>query len=262
VVPRRRTTGTQGQLFQGTTVRVNGNQQWTPTNITVHQGERLTFQVSGQIKPIGNGAFVGPEGGSGKSPNFPLADANIGALIGRVGDGQPFAITGVGDVVMAADGQLFLGINDDNVSDNSGAFTVRVSPASNAVGTTGTLPFGQGNTIAVDATRPWTPTGITVQQGEQLTFAVSGTISWWHGAAGETTGNGGALDPKLQNEYPVPSAGVGALIGRVNGHAFMIGRSGQPITMPASGQLFLGINDREFDDNSGAYTVSIQVAGR
>jgi hypothetical protein len=51
-----------------------------------------------------------------------------GALIGRVGNSAPFAI---GDqtqaLPMPADGQLFLAVNDDEVSDNQGAFAVTLT---------------------------------------------------------------------------------------------------------------------------------------
>ncbi|MGE5361810.1 MAG: hypothetical protein ACM3NQ_22565 [Bacteroidales bacterium] len=264
VVPRSRAQGTPTALGQGSVVRVNANQHWTPTNITVRSGDRLVFQVTGQIRPVGGGGLVGPEGGTGKSPNFPLPDANIGTLIGRVGDSQPFPIGGAGEVTMPADGPLFLGINDDNTSDNSGFFTVRIA-SSRAVGTTGstatTLPFGQGNTITVDAKRPWTDTGISVQQGERITFSVTGSVTWGNGPNDRTTGDGGAIDPMRQKDYPVPSVGVAALIGRVNNEPFAIGRSGQAIVMPASGELFLGINDDYFGDNNGAYTVTLRVTG-
>ena len=58
-----------------------------------------------------------------------------------------------------------------------------------------------------------------------------------------------------------PSRGwwrLGGLIARVDtGPAFPIGSNSQPITMPANGRLYLGINDDEFGDNSGAFTVVI-----
>ena len=45
---------------------------------------------------------------------------------------------------------------------------------------------------------------------------------------------------------------VGGLIGKVgNGRAFSIGSAPQAIRMPATGTLFLGINDLTFNDNSG-----------
>jgi hypothetical protein len=53
-----------------------------------------------------------------------MPDAPAGALIGRIDNGQPFLIGRNTSVRMPSDGTLFLGINDDNVSDNSGDFRV------------------------------------------------------------------------------------------------------------------------------------------
>ena len=57
----------------------------------------------------------------------PLPNSPAGALVGRIGNGQPFPI---GDARTAFDmsdnGRLFLGINDDHVADNSGNYVVRV----------------------------------------------------------------------------------------------------------------------------------------
>jgi hypothetical protein len=59
-------------------------------------------------------------------------------------------------------------------------------------------------------------------------------------------------------QYPDPSVPVGALIGRVgNGPAFGIGTQTQPLPMPASGRLYLGVNDNELTDNSGSFTVVV-----
>jgi hypothetical protein len=52
--------------------------------------------------------------------------------------------------------------------------------------------------------------------------------------------------------------GVGALIGRVGNSApFAIGSNRNPITMPANGQLRLGINDDNHADNTGTFVVTI-----
>jgi hypothetical protein len=51
---------------------------------------------------------------------------------------------------------------------------------------------------------------------------------------------------------------VGGLIGKVgNGRAFSIGSAPLPIRMPATGTLFLGINDLTFNDNSGWFRVVV-----
>ena len=55
---------------------------------------------------------------------------------------------------------------------------------------------------------------------------------------------------------------MGALIGRIgNGAPFGIGNQTN-VPMPASGMLFLGVNDNNFDDNSGEFRVEITRSGR
>jgi len=56
----------------------------------------------------------------------PFPNAFAGALIGRVGNSAPFAIGNAATLGMPASGQLYLGINDDQVADNHGAFIVKV----------------------------------------------------------------------------------------------------------------------------------------
>jgi hypothetical protein len=52
----------------------------------------------------------------------------VGGLIGRVGVGTPFPIgSNTLPIVMPNDGRLTLGVNDNEVGDNSGYFTVAVS---------------------------------------------------------------------------------------------------------------------------------------
>ena len=47
---------------------------------------------------------------------------------------------------------------------------------------------------------------------------------------------------------------VGALLGKVGNSApFAIGMQTQPLVMPASGRLMLGVNDNELSDNSGFF---------
>ena len=49
-------------------------------------------------------------------------------MIGRIGNGAPFGIGNQTVVPMPATGELFLGVNDDEVGDNSGGFVVDVKP--------------------------------------------------------------------------------------------------------------------------------------
>ena len=106
--------------------------------------------------------------------------------------------------------------------------------------------------VQLDARQPWTDTVLTVRSGERLVFNGRGDIMIAPGASSGVGGN-----PALHGRYPLPNAPAGALIGRVGQWVFHIGSNAQPITMNASGRLYLGINDDNFRDNSGTYTVSI-----
>ena len=113
-------TGSDGTL-------VPARQRWTATGLTVRRGETLTFNASGEIR-FGAGADArATAGGSGERSNEnPVPTATTGTLIGRVGNGQPFAIGAQASVPMPAAGQLFLGVNDTHLDDNDGSFIVRI----------------------------------------------------------------------------------------------------------------------------------------
>lgn len=109
-------------------------------------------------------------------------------------------------------------------------------------------------TVRVAANLPWTDSGITVQQGTPVTFAVSGQI-----LVGPNTTVGPDGDPKTQPTrlYPARTINAGGLIGRVGNSIFPIGGRTSPIVMPATGKLLLGINDIGFKDNSGTFEVKV-----
>ena len=112
-------------------VRVPGNATWVATPLTVRKGDTVTFNVTGQIQLSDNGGDVAHAAGSlqqRRANGSPLPQNFAGALIAKVGNSAPFPIGDVSTpVTMPADGQLYLGINDDEVSDNRGEFIVQVS---------------------------------------------------------------------------------------------------------------------------------------
>jgi len=110
-----------------------------------------------------------------------------------------------------------------------------------------------GNTVRIDANVPWVDTGISVRRGDRVIFNGSGDINLEPGASAGVAGT-----PALHGNYPLRSAPAGALIGRVNnGAPFLIGSNTGPITMPADGRLMIGINDDNFADNTGSFSVAI-----
>ena len=72
---------------------------------------------------------VDPAGGNNNATAAaPRPDLPIGALIGRVANGQPFLIgRGLESMRATANGRLYLGTNDDVLSDNDGQFRAVVS---------------------------------------------------------------------------------------------------------------------------------------
>jgi hypothetical protein len=111
-------------------IRVQANQQWTSTNLRVFRGDRVLFTAEGEIQLSADGDDKASANGSLKGRTAaaaPMPAVLAGALIGRIGNGAPFAIGNQSlPLPMPGDGTLWLGINDDQVSDNTGQLIVRV----------------------------------------------------------------------------------------------------------------------------------------
>jgi hypothetical protein len=115
---------------------------FTPTNILVRPGEKISFVASGTWS-VGVG-WVGPDGREAKCEcvvSTRIGEASkgaLGALIGKIGDnGTPFLIGRQKSIQAAEGGTLFLGSNDnmgpcDGVNrgscfqNNSGTLKVRI----------------------------------------------------------------------------------------------------------------------------------------
>lgn len=111
-------------------------------------------------------------------------------------------------------------------------------------------------TVNVPGNQPWTATNVTVRKGQKIRLNASGSINISSAASSEPGGNPAAT--VASSRYPISSAPVGALIARIgNGRPFLVGAPPDPISMTANGQLFLGINDDHFEDNTGNYSVTI-----
>ncbi len=97
---------------------------WTNSGYVVRRGQRLRITAMGQIS-LGNGKFSTPAGVSTLPGGDKLMrDEATGALIAVIGDdNNDFIFIGrTREFVAQRDGVLFLGINDGNLSDNTGAY--------------------------------------------------------------------------------------------------------------------------------------------
>ena len=130
----------------------------------------------------------------------------------------------------------------------------RYTGATNVAGTTGT--FSPGITVRVDAKQAWTDTGLTVNQGDRVAFNASGQIQFANNATQTATPDGNPAERRAT--YLIPLGAGGRPAGKIGNSApFAIGMQTQPLVMPATGRLMLGINDNELNDNSGFFSVVV-----
>lgn len=111
-------------------VRVNARDAWTDTGIQVRAGQTIYFTARGKVR-WGPGRQDGPEGekGSPRNPGRPIPSRPAAALIGRIGDGNDVFFIGddTEGIRVRSGGTLYLGLNDDFLQDNGGAFDVTVA---------------------------------------------------------------------------------------------------------------------------------------
>lgn len=111
-------------------VRVSAREAWTDTGIAVRAGQTIYINATGQVR-WGPGRQDGPEGerNSPRNDARPIPSRPAAALIGRVAEGNDVFFIGdsTDGIRMRSAGTLYLGINDDFLQDNNGAFSVTVS---------------------------------------------------------------------------------------------------------------------------------------
>ena len=126
---------------------------------------------------------------------------------------------------------------------------------------TGAMRVGAGlprKTIKVRASLPWTDTGIQVQRGDRLRFQTASRV--FFSGQKETSATAEGNPSHFDEGFPVPNAPAGALIAKVGegGVPFAVITESPRVRMPATGQLFLGVNDTEFADNAGGFHVRVK----
>ena len=102
----------------------NAGNGWTNSGLVVRRGQRLRINASGRIT-LGGGRFSTPEGVPGLPDRDKLMrNQPTGGLIAVIGDdNDDFIFIGASrDFVAQRDGVLFLGVNEGNLSDNTGAY--------------------------------------------------------------------------------------------------------------------------------------------
>lgn len=110
--------------------------------------------------------------------------------------------------------------------------------------------------ITLNAATRWVDTRIDVRIGQEILFSAAGFI---YIDKNTQVYQDGQMPLNVNAGKPLPSQPTGAVIARVGTRAepFYVGADKAPFQMSQKGNLFLGINDFEFSDNSGSFEVTI-----
>ena len=126
--------------------------------------------------------------------------------------------------------------------------------------TTNTPSAVPSGAIRVPGNATWVPTGIIVRRGDRVSFSVSGQVQL-SDDSGDVAEAAGSARGRRSGSAPLPNDLAGALIGKIGNSApFGIGNLAT-VTMPARGELFLGVNDDHVNDNRGEFVVNIRNLG-
>ena len=111
--------------------------------------------------------------------------------------------------------------------------------------------------LADETANGWTNSGWVVRKGQKIRISASGRIMIGNNS---TTDAGGIVTlpdaGKLIKDRPTGS--LIAVVGADNNEFIYIGESGE-FTAARDGDLFLGINEGDLSDNSGAFDVIIEI---
>lgn len=108
-------------------VIVSADVAWNDAGIDVRAGQTVYFEALGRVR-WGRDRQDGPAGerNSPSNPNRPMGNRNAAALIGKIGNDMFFIGDETGPVRIRTAGRLYLGVNDDVLTDNTGNFRVVV----------------------------------------------------------------------------------------------------------------------------------------
>ena len=246
-------------------IEVRLAEQWIKTGIVLRRGNRLRVVASGTITLDGR-TQTGPDGVNGRrDPDAPMPDENDGALIAIIGkeENAPEILIGrQRELTVEQDGELYFTVNHWQTQNTRGAFRVEVSLDQSASSSGNENPSARRvRTVTVNANQPWTDTGIDLTPNTSLEITAEGTIEIGNQITSDPNGNQNSTRRRL----PVPDFAHGALIARIRyrdgrySNLVGVGAQGTPATEEGEyGRLFLGINDDNFADNRGSFTVRIR----
>ena len=137
---------------------------------------------------------------------------------------------------------------------------VRSSPSQNKPVTTtpSAPPVGFNVRVLADNTaNGWTNSGFVVKKGQRIRITATGSVSLGKGQSATPSGLPDLEDPERLLKG-VPTGALLAVIGDDNNDFIYIGSS-REFTAGRDGALYLGVNEGNLNDNSGAYSVKVEI---
>src|SRR5215831_3346491 len=264
-------------------VQVALDSNWVDSGVYVRRGERVQVTANGVI--TAGRSRISPDGLRSNDPRAPLPNAAEGKLIGSIGNDANSPVIELGssnEFTADRSGRLFLTANRGSYADARGAFDVQIKREKSQTSrdtyedpNTGTRSRDRGTvdrnvgqrekTVDVAANQRAFDTGIDVRAGDPIVISATGTIDAGSrvGQVGPDGARSGGVFGSVVNTRPLPNAGVGALIAFIKGQngtmsqAYLVGSS-LNTTVPADGRLILAVNDDNYNDNSGSFSVKIK----
>jgi hypothetical protein len=145
------TTPEPAKELEAKELEVSASQDWIDSAIDLRAGDSIQITATGTLN-LGTGKSAGPQGAQrgfrDLLKNYPVNEAGLGAVIGRIGSSDaavPFLIGASRQVQVPRAGRLFLGVNKTGNDQPDGSFHVTVEflsrgPAPSAVPVNVKLP--------------------------------------------------------------------------------------------------------------------------
>jgi hypothetical protein len=109
-------------------IDVPANLDWTPSGRLVKPGDRILITATGEVQLDRSGLSCGPQGIDTQDKGKIIPGKPTGALIAVIGANNDdyIHVGSRAEFVSARHGLIFLGVNDGDLSDNSGSYKVSV----------------------------------------------------------------------------------------------------------------------------------------
>ncbi|HUS63932.1 MAG TPA: hypothetical protein VMZ28_05275 [Kofleriaceae bacterium] len=234
---------------------VPGDAAWTDTGVEVARGDLVWLEATGTIF-LNDTTEVGPAGHAPDEHDqynvVPCADH--ASLIAGIGEPpSPVPQGDVGWLLVPRSGLLAFGPNDSDFDNNKGAFTVHLrAPIA--------VEVIDERSAAVPADAGWVDTGVDVTTDDLLAISADGAVD--DNTSDEIVRDATGIPGSAGHDFNrVVCGNHAALVGKIgnDGAPFYVGADLSRLA-PATGRLFLAINDSDTANNGGKLNASILVA--